>query len=382
MTKKYLHNIDAIRGIAIFLVLTYHTLLILYPNYEARQYSENGILIINDLKSFFLNFNPIGQGRIGVELFLVISGFLIHYIYLQNSKEFNWKNFFSKRFWRIYPPYVIVLLYLFLHHAKISQTSIVNILSHLFLVHNLDDTTFFAINPSFWSIALECQLYMIYPAYLFIRKRLSLYQTTLIIFAIQILLSTIAFYWNITTLSFNTFVLKYWFVWAVGAFLAEKYCQNQQIFNKPLIWFIFFYITFFISKVFYFSSFFILIPATFSCLSLIEYFLYSSFINKNIANKLIFKFLSFTGLISYSIYLIHQPYLENLLSFFDPGSKYGSINTLLSVMLTYVIIFILSYSLYHLLEIKSIEYGKKVRGTSSADTQLVDVIPETVQKNI
>ena len=32
------------------------------------------VLIISDIKTALLNFNPIGQGWIGVELFLVISG--------------------------------------------------------------------------------------------------------------------------------------------------------------------------------------------------------------------------------------------------------------------------------------------------------------------
>lgn len=66
MTKKYLHRVDAIRGIAILLVLSYHTLLCLYPSYEAKTYSHNGVLIIYDIKTAILNFNPIGQGWVGV----------------------------------------------------------------------------------------------------------------------------------------------------------------------------------------------------------------------------------------------------------------------------------------------------------------------------
>jgi len=122
MTKKYLHRIDAIRGIAILLVLTYPTLLYLYPNFEAKSYTKSGFLIINDWKTFLINFNPIGQGWVGVELFLVISGFLIHFIYLQTSCEFKWHEFFSKRFWRIYPPYILVLIFLFVHKIDISKT--------------------------------------------------------------------------------------------------------------------------------------------------------------------------------------------------------------------------------------------------------------------
>ncbi|MBK8659482.1 MAG: DUF1624 domain-containing protein [Bacteroidetes bacterium] len=75
MTKQYLHRVDAIRGIAILLVLTYHTLMCLSPGYEAKTYAEGGFLVLSDVRTALLNFNPIGQGWMGVELFLVISGF-------------------------------------------------------------------------------------------------------------------------------------------------------------------------------------------------------------------------------------------------------------------------------------------------------------------
>lgn len=180
MIKKHLHRVDIIRGIAILLVLSYHTLLCLYPSYEAKTYSKNGFLIIKDIKTAILNFNPIGQGWIGVELFLVISGFLIHYIYLQNLDNFKWKTFFSKRFWRIYPPYLLVLSFFFINNVNMNKYSLTDYLSHAFLTHNLSDKTFISINPSFWSIALEVQLYLIYPIYIILIKYLGSGKTTVV----------------------------------------------------------------------------------------------------------------------------------------------------------------------------------------------------------
>jgi peptidoglycan/LPS O-acetylase OafA/YrhL len=361
MTKKYLDRVDAIRGLAILLVLSYHTLLCLYPNYEAKTYSDNGILIISNIKTAFLNFNPIGQGWIGVELFLVISGFLIHFIYLQTQNEFKWNAFFSKRFWRIYPPYFIVLLFFFIKRIDLSQSGLIDFFSHVFLIHNLSDKTFFSLNPSFWSIALEVQLYLIYPIYIVLIKYLGSKKTTILLLLTTILFCIIAYQYNIHTLSFGTFVLNFWFTWATGAFLADRYYQNKRLFKKPFIWFSLFYILFFVFKLFHFTSSFILIPATLSCLALMEVILYGNFVDKFAVNKRIFKLLSYIGLISYSIYLIHQPYLNDLLNFYNPGISLPHLNNFVKIAFTYITIFLISYSLHKIIELKSIEYGKYIR---------------------
>lgn len=361
MTKKYLHNIDAARGIAILLVLSYHTLMFLFPGYEAKTYSSQGILELNDLKALLLNFNPIGQGWMGVELFLVISGFLIHYIYLQNKQEFTWAHFFSKRFWRIYPPYAMVLLFFFIHRPDMSSAGFIDLGSHLLLLHNLTVGTFFSINPSFWSIALECQLYLIYPAYLLLYNRLGAMRATLFILSVQVVFSCIALAANIQAVNYTTFVLRFWFVWAIGAYLAHRYYHQHPIFKRPLLGFIALYISFFVFKVFYISKFFILIPASLSCIALLEYILYRDFTTTPAFVQWIVKFLSFTGIISYSIYLIHQPYLSNLILFLNPQTGFAIVNKLVSVLLCYVTIYMIAFAMYKLVELPSIDQGKSSR---------------------
>jgi len=162
-------------------------------------------------------------------------------------------------------------------------------------------------------------------------------------------------------LSFGTFVLKFWFTWASGAFLADKYYHNEKNFKNPFIWFIVFYLMFYGFQLNYFTNYFKIIPVTICCLALMEFILHGEFIEKYSIYKLIFKYLSFIGLVSYSVYLIHQPYLNDLLIFFNPGTSIHFINTFVSIILTYLIILIISYSLYKIIEIKSIEFGKIIR---------------------
>lgn len=359
--KKYLHRVDSIRGIAILLVLFYHTLIYLYPGFEIKTYSKNGFLAINDLKSAILNINPIGQGWIGVELFLLISGFLIHFIYLQTKNEFNWSEFYSKRFWRIYPPYILVLLFFFISGNDFSNSGLNNFFSHVFLFHNLSEYTFYSINPSFWSIALEVQLYLIYPIYLFIVKYFGSKKTIILLVSITIFYCIFEYLNNITTLALTYFVIKYWFTWAIGAFLAERYFNNKKLFKKPFIWFLAFYTIFFIFKMHHFTNSFIIIPATLSCLTLMEVILYGDFIDNLEFTNRIFKLFSRIGLISYSIYLIHQPYLGYLLNFFNSRTSFFRYNNFISVVFSYIIIILISYSLHKIIELKSIEFGRNIR---------------------
>ena len=44
-------------------------------------------------------------------------------------------------------------------------------LSHLFLVHNFNPDWYYGINGAFWSIAVESQLYVLYPVLVALASR-------------------------------------------------------------------------------------------------------------------------------------------------------------------------------------------------------------------
>jgi peptidoglycan/LPS O-acetylase OafA/YrhL len=94
-TEKHIDKIDILRGIAILLVVLYHSQLVLFPHFE-----EIGK---RDTKTIILNLMPTAYGWIGVQLFLIVSGFLIHFGFLSRNGSLNLVSFYSRRFWRIYP---------------------------------------------------------------------------------------------------------------------------------------------------------------------------------------------------------------------------------------------------------------------------------------
>ena len=80
---KYRPDIDGLRAIAILLVLIYHGGLSFFP-----------------------------AGFIGVDVFFVISGFLITGIIHQSLQNgsFSFLNFYNRRLWRLQPVFVCLLL--------------------------------------------------------------------------------------------------------------------------------------------------------------------------------------------------------------------------------------------------------------------------------
>lgn len=87
MTFTYRKDIDGLRAIAVLSVLFFHA----FPNF-------------------------LKGGFIGVDIFFVISGFLISNIILTQNKtqSFSWINFYIKRIKRIFPTLILLLMFLIL----------------------------------------------------------------------------------------------------------------------------------------------------------------------------------------------------------------------------------------------------------------------------
>src|SRR5205807_2051069 len=82
------------------------------------------------------------------------------------------RRFFAKRARRILPPYyAAIVLALLLIPLPVTARDIV---SHLFLVHNLSPATFITVNGAFWSIAVECQIYLWFPLFVWAWRRFGM----------------------------------------------------------------------------------------------------------------------------------------------------------------------------------------------------------------
>ena len=160
MTKLKILNIQALRAIAVILVLFYHI-------YAIETKLSSTYSIIPDLFKY---------GNIGVDLFFVISGFIMVIVtknYHKNLKKFLF--FIYSRFTRIYPLYwfytllLIPILFLKPEWINSSQGNKVDLISSILLLPN-------EIKPLImvgWSLIHELYFYIIFSFFiLFDRKKL------------------------------------------------------------------------------------------------------------------------------------------------------------------------------------------------------------------
>lgn len=362
-----LHKMDVLRGIAITAVFVLHCYMA-YLNDHLEVKIEKGDFFVNligkDWLAIFLTITPFGYGWTGVQLFLIISGYLIHLSFLKSKTEkYDFKKFYIRRFFRIYPPYLVVLLFLaFQYNREVLKNAnqFWDFVSHLTMTYNLQDATFFSFNGAFWSLALEVQLYLIYPLFLWFRTKLGIRKTIFLLLTTYILF-TLIFNFTYTPnfyFALQNLVFKSWIIWGLGAFLAEIHWQSKRLFRVSgwaiigllllVSWVKATAITLAINDLIW-ASFFIVF---------IDYYLFSSKNGLNLFEKMLSKI----GEVSYSMYLIHLPIITALIgSITYMGiSKTRSFAHIFDGFIIFIIAYVFSKGLYHFLEKPSIELGKRV----------------------
>lgn len=163
---RHLPGLDGLRGVAVMLVLMHHLVLV-------RIYG------LSERVDRFVH-----SGWMGVDLFFVLSGFLITGILLDaKGTERRFTNFYMRRFLRIFPLYygmllvVLVILPAIVTRLNIHSNAINNAMESiykvqgqqiylwLYLQNMVDDWYMF---NHFWSLAVEEHFYLFWPALIFL----------------------------------------------------------------------------------------------------------------------------------------------------------------------------------------------------------------------
>ncbi|HZN40724.1 MAG TPA: acyltransferase [Planctomycetota bacterium] len=173
--------LDGVRGLAILLVVVMHTTLVFFTS---RLPSAEHMA--PDDPFAFLPF----LGWCGVDVFFVLSGFLITGILVRSKGQPHYfRDFYARRALRIFPLYyaVIVLLLFVLPRSPVSDAARV---SHLLYYQNIryalgDVPADFALVVT-WSLAIEEQFYLVWPAVVRLLSRRALAATSVAIVAAAI----------------------------------------------------------------------------------------------------------------------------------------------------------------------------------------------------
>ena len=150
-SRLHIAALDGLRGIAILLVLLH------------------GFDVLQDAHGFaHLVDAALDIGWIGVQLFFVLSGFLITGILLDTRRQPGYyRSFFVRRVLRIFPLYYGVLFVAFVvlplcglgGHSGQHQVWLWTYLANFAAPFGLDEAAF----PHFWSLCVEEQFYLVWP---------------------------------------------------------------------------------------------------------------------------------------------------------------------------------------------------------------------------
>jgi len=168
-TGELIPEVDGLRFIAISVVLFHHLLAMFLSGSgrspEVRTYSE---WFAAAVQSWLVI--PAYCGHFGVNLFFVISGFILALPF--TKRAFNGqaapdlKSYYLRRVTRIEPPYLLSLIVIFLIHWKQwgeGPRFIPNLIASLFYSHGLVYGRESAINGVAWSLEIEIQFYLLTP---------------------------------------------------------------------------------------------------------------------------------------------------------------------------------------------------------------------------
>ena len=278
---------------------------------------------------FHAGFSIFAGGFIGVDIFFVISGYLITSILLKEMrvKNFSLLNFYERRARRILPPLFLVMLccipaafFLMVPNQFIDfseSLAATSLFSSNFLFWS--ESGYFA-GPSdlkpllhTWSLAVEEQYYLLFPLFLMITWPLGFKKTVTILIFLALCSLGFAHYISSIAPGFNFYVLpsRGWEL-LIGAFAAYflinkpvNYKISSKFLNEAMG--IFGLLLIIISIILFdestpFPSLWSLIPT----LGTVFIILFAS--PRTLVGKLLgAKVLVSLGLISYGAYLWHQP---------------------------------------------------------------------------
>ncbi|MDO4762843.1 MAG: acyltransferase [Flavobacteriaceae bacterium] len=329
---RILNNVQYLRGIAALLVCGFHT-----QNWISNVYGYN-------LGKFLF-----GKGDDGVELFFIISGFIMVYTTKNMNLEIPYKNikeFLKKRAIRIMPLYTILTMFwiwIFIPDFSYNYVNVIKIIKSIFFI----PYDKFPILYLGWTLNYEMFFYLVFAAS-FCFKRYRYYALTLF-FLLQFGLQFFEF--NDIRLQFvNAPIVSYFFSGVLIGLLVDK--VKIKYYKSYLIgaW---------VLLVLYFLDF-IQINNQYLQFLFLSIVVFMIVLGDFYLELVPFNVLLFLGNISYSIYLIH-PFvsgfvLMNFISWEDISMEYRVVFYMLLILLTILI----SYILYILVEQKLTRMLKKL----------------------
>ena len=339
---SYRPDIDGLRAVAILLVIIFHA----FPKF-------------------------LRGGFIGVDIFFVISGYLITSIILKNQSQNNFSllDFYSRRIKRIFPSLIVVLTFALVAGWYILLENEYELLGKHIAAGSIyisnfvlqSESGYFDIDSELkpllhlWSLAIEEQFYLAFPLLLILggRFRINLLVIIATCLGISFLCNVIQIddkptevFFFLTSRAWELLIgslIAYLSIYSIGKKQAERFSNWLAWFGVLLIFTGWIFLD---SKTILFPSWWALMP-TIGAASLIFAGETAWFNRKILASKIAV----FIGLISYPLYLWHWVLLS-----FARITEIEKLSALLRLLIL-VISFVLAFLTYQFVE-KNVRFQK------------------------
>jgi peptidoglycan/LPS O-acetylase OafA/YrhL len=170
--------VEGMRGVAVLWVMVFHFIALRDGRFDDA--------FIGLVKSWAPLEAVARNGYLGVDLFFIITGFLLTLPWFRHADAHlprpDWRSFYARRVRRIVPAYYVQLVFLFfvvlpLVYPRIWMEStpfvVGNLGAHLTFLHYTSplSSSSMTVNGALWTLAIEAQYYLLLPlvAPLFVR---------------------------------------------------------------------------------------------------------------------------------------------------------------------------------------------------------------------
>jgi peptidoglycan/LPS O-acetylase OafA/YrhL len=311
------------------------------------------------------------SGSTGVSLFLVLSGFCLYVPFAGgNESRFTSRDFFLRRCRRLLPAYYtslvcVLVLYVgvgaWLGFQRFNPNQLAwQLLAHVTLTHSLFPDTFYALDGAYWSLALEWQLYLALPLLIWGIRRYGMLRTAAcavlcnivyrLVLALVISRGLIAPGSALAIAVLPNILPGRWAEFVIGMIAAELYATGRVASVAKFAW----------------LGFLLGVPAslTFNKLPLGHLLFgitYASLLclvlsSTSLVNRVFsWRPLVALGIMSYSIYLVHQPLVQGLAYLLQGDAGLSHNTTFFALMLLMPVILAVAWLLFITVERRSIK---------------------------
>lgn len=156
-SSSHADPLDGLRALSIILVILFHAFFFVQYAFESNE------LFLSFSQHIPTYLSWIRRGDLGVDIFFVLSAFLIGSQLLKAKAEGSptpLRTFYLKRFLRIYPIYLVAL-----GIFTLAKGPSIHALGNIFAYNNIVNLEKIII-PWSWSLSVEIQFYLIFPLFI------------------------------------------------------------------------------------------------------------------------------------------------------------------------------------------------------------------------